>query len=320
MLGFKPVSLSSLDLRYQSLRLASPGVDARLRSSLEEYGLRSPVTVSSCVEAERLVLVDGFKRVRVAEELGWTEVAARLLELDEGGTHAAMLAFNRGERGLSELEEGWIVRSLCNGRGMTQVEVGALLSRHKTWVCRRLKLVEHLDECIQDDIRLGLLSATVGRELSRLPRGNQVPAEQSVLRHGLSSRQAGRLVTRLLRTDDAVAVRELLADPLSFLALDGQERVAPEDPRLSKGGNELRRCLLSLDGKRQRLLQACDQHAPAGLTGEEAPILLPLLGEALQRGKRLSERLESLIERSGGRHERGTKTARRRHPAPATPG
>ncbi|MCK5802228.1 MAG: ParB N-terminal domain-containing protein [Lentisphaeria bacterium] len=316
----KQVALSDLDLRFQSLRLSSPAMEAQVRVSLEEYGMRTPVAVALGVDADLLVLVDGFKRVRVVKELGWTELPAHFLDLDIAGAHAAMLACNRGQRGLSELEEGWIVRSLCRDRGLTQMEVGLRLSRHKSWVCRRLKLVEHLDEAIQGDIRLGLLSATVGRELSRLPRGNQVPASQSLQLHGLSSRQTGKLVTRLLRTDDESACRELLADPLSYLSTEEGEHDPPEDPRLSKGGNELRRCLLLLESKRNRLLLACGHHAPAGLVDEESRVLLPLLEKAVEQEMHMSRRLKSLIERSGGQDERRTETSRLRGAAATSTG
>src|SRR3954470_19067177 len=43
-------------------------------------------------------------------------------------------------------EEAWSVHALVRDDGMTQVEVAERLSRHKTWVCRRLALVEKLTE------------------------------------------------------------------------------------------------------------------------------------------------------------------------------
>ena len=46
---------------------------------------------------------------------------------------------------------------------MTQVEVAELLGRHKSWVCRRLALVEKLSNEAREDLRLGLLSTTAAR-------------------------------------------------------------------------------------------------------------------------------------------------------------
>jgi len=96
----------------------------------------------------------------------WVRRAA----LDAAGAKAAMIAANAGHSGLSDLEETWIVRSLCREHGLTQVEVGKALRRDKSWVSRRLMLAEQLEGALQDDIRLGLLAPTV----ARVPRGNQV--------------------------------------------------------------------------------------------------------------------------------------------------
>jgi hypothetical protein len=41
--------------------------------------------------------------------------------------------------------------------------VGALLNRHKSWVWRRLALLERLNEECREDLRLGLLSPTMAR-------------------------------------------------------------------------------------------------------------------------------------------------------------
>jgi len=64
------IAIGELDQRYASLRLASPQELSRLRSSVERIGVLSPVLVTTAVEAGRLVLVDGFKRVRVVTDRG----------------------------------------------------------------------------------------------------------------------------------------------------------------------------------------------------------------------------------------------------------
>jgi len=195
----KTVKLSSLDLRYGALRLTDPTALRRLRESVQQDGLHSPVLVSEGVEEGKLVLVDGFKRIRVLDEAGETEILARMEVLDGASAHAAVLACNRPGRGVTDLEEAWVVRSLHRGHRLPQVKIAALLGRHKSWVCRRLRLVEGLEDDLQDEIRLGLLSSSMARELTRLPRGNQHPAAQAIREHGLSTRQATRLVTGLWR-------------------------------------------------------------------------------------------------------------------------
>ena len=293
--GAEVVGLERLDRRFASLRLPLPTDLARLRASVEREGVRNPVVVSTAVEAGRLVLIDGFKRVRVLEEREEREVQATLVPLDAAASAAAILRCNAPHRGLCELEEAWIVRALCREHKVAQVEVGRLVCRHKSWVCRRLKLAEYLEEAVQDDIRLGLLSSTVARELVRLPCGNQLPAALSIRDHGLVSRQAALLVTLLLETSDPEARRAVLADPLRYIPVRGPGKAPVQDPRLTGGGNEVRRCLLATDGATARLLRSCQTYAPAGLDAQDVPVLAVLVEQTLRTGRELLVQLAQLL-------------------------
>lgn len=293
------LALPEIDRRYAPLRLAAPEQLRRLRGSVQREGVRHPVLVSCAVEAGRWVLLDGFKRVRVAEELGLKELWAQVVRLQVSQAKAAILNCNQARPGLCEIEEAWIVRSLIREQGLRQGQVGELLGRDKSWVCRRLRLAEALEPALQDDLRLGLLSATAARELARLPRGNQPRAAEAVRDHQLTSRQSAQLVERLLETADPLAVREVLADPLRYLDTATGERMPRRDPRLSEGGNRLRRLLVSFDGLSDQLTRGLSRYAPAGLRREEARVLAPVLEQAMGSGRRASEQLQALAAASG---------------------
>src|SRR5882672_5935627 len=289
------LALAEIDRRYGVLRLAAPQLLRQLRGSVQREGIRHPVVVSCAVEGQRWVLLDGFKRVRVAEELGLKELWAQVVQLDGAQAKAAILHCNQARPGLSEIEEAWIVRSLIREQGLRQVQVGELLGRDKSWVCRRLKLAEALDPTLQDDLRLGLLSATAARELAQLPRGNQLRAAAAVRDHQLTSRQTAGLVERLRQRSDPLIVRELLTDPLRYLITETPSESASEcDPRLSEGANRLRRVLLGWEGFCGHLTRSLNRYAPAGLEAPEAPVLAPLLEQAIRSGRRAMERLEAI--------------------------
>ncbi len=291
--------LADVDRRFASLRLTAPDVLRRLRASIEREGIRHPVLVSSAVEAQRWVLLDGFKRVRVAEELAFASVWAQAVAFDATQSKAAILHANQAQQGLSDVEEAWIVRALCREHGLRQAAVGQLLGRDKSWVCRRLKLAESLDVTLQEDLRLGLLSATAARELARLPRGNQLRAAQAVRDHELTSRQTARLVERLQKSDDPAARREVLADPLRFIGAESPHAMgAACDPRLSESGNRLRRLLLSWEGISSQVARSLNRDAPAGLPAEDARVLGPLLHRALGSARRASEQIEAIAHTS----------------------
>ena len=98
-----------------------------------------------------------------------------------------------------ELEEAWIIHALVREDGMSQVEVAELLGRHKSWVCRRLALIERLGSKARDELRVGLLSPTAARQIVRLPEGNQGEVLDAVRREALAGAELTGVVDLWLR-------------------------------------------------------------------------------------------------------------------------
>jgi ParB-like chromosome segregation protein Spo0J len=96
------------------------------------------------------------------------------------------------------MEEALIVQSLHREDGLTQMEIATLIGRDKSWVSRRILLIERLSEEVQEDIRLGLISVITGRELAKLPRGNQKDAAAAILKRRYTTREATKLIGYLL--------------------------------------------------------------------------------------------------------------------------
>jgi ParB/RepB/Spo0J family partition protein len=288
----RQLALEEIDRRFAALRLACPHELRRLQVSVHSEGrIRDPVLVSTGVQERHWVLVDGFKRLRVAQELGLTHVWAQLTPLDAAQAKVAILQCNQARQGLSEIEEAWIVRSLCREQGLKQTQVAQLLKRDNSWICRRMKLAEALEMSLQDEVRLGLLSATTARELAQLPRGKQLSAAQAVRDHQLSSRHSVLLVKRLRQSADPQAVRELLQDPLRYLCTHpGVGRTRDNDPRLSEEGNRLRGVLLSWQDACSHLTRELRRHQSAA----EAHVLAPVLQQALRTGARVLQQLEGI--------------------------
>jgi len=192
--SFLEIPLSEIGESYGRLRLIHPQADARMVDSLRQFGQVFPVVVT-----ERYELIDGFKRVRALRRLGVERVKARMLELSVHALKAAMMDLNWSRGSISDLEEGMVVHSLCREDGLSQVEVAVLVGRHKSWVCRRLSLIEHLGDEALEHIRLGLICKSIGRELARLPRGNQPAALRTILKYRLCSRESAHLISLLLQ-------------------------------------------------------------------------------------------------------------------------
>lgn len=214
---FLEVPLSEIDKNYARLRLIHPQADATIVESIRKYGQLSPVVVGRA-KGDRYELVDGFKRFRACQQLGFKSVKANVLDVGVDALKAAIVHLNWKGRSIADLEEAMVVHSLFREDGLSQVEIATLLGRHKSWVCRRISLIERLCEEALSHIRLGLVSTSIGRELARLPRGNQQAALSTILKYRLCCRETARLISMLLqrpRWDHEIILRfpeEILAD------------------------------------------------------------------------------------------------------------
>jgi len=117
-----------------------------------------------------------------------------------------------------ELEEAWIVHALVREDGLSQVEVAELLGRHKSWVCRRLALIERLGPEARDELRVGLLSPTAARQLVRLPRRNQPEVLELMQREALSGTELAGVVDLLLECPGRSQQEYILGRPRKALS------------------------------------------------------------------------------------------------------
>ena len=195
----RDVALDSLGERLSVLRLCGPDATQAMRRSLEQYGQLTTITMFR--DGTTLEIVDGFKRVRAARELGLHTLSGCVFEIDSVEAKLRLRALQLSH-GLTELEEGWLVRSLHRDDGLPLPAIALQLQRHKSWVWRRLMLVEALLPDLQTDVRLGLLAPRAAVAVSRLPRGNQKAAAAVVMQRGMTVPQTELLVAAAITQPD----------------------------------------------------------------------------------------------------------------------
>ena len=190
------IAVSEIGEKYGVYRIVSPRADAAMVKSMRQYGQMTPVV---CVKAQGgYELIDGFKRLRACRSLDQTTLKGKTMEVSGRVCKAALIQLNQSGRSINEMEEALVLQSLHREDGLTQVEIAALLGRDKSWVSRRIALMERLSEEVQEDIRLGLISVMTGRELAKLPRGNQREAADTIFKRRYSTREAAKLIGHLL--------------------------------------------------------------------------------------------------------------------------
>jgi ParB/RepB/Spo0J family partition protein len=236
----QPLPVAALGERYRRYRLADPAAEEAMARSLRRYGQLSPVVV--CERDGRHELIDGFKRRAASMMAGMATLSVRVVAVDERVAKAAIFGLNNTGRPTQELEEAWIVQALVREDGLSQVEAAELLGRHKSWVNRRLALLERLCAEAREELRLGLVSPSLARQLIRLPAGNQAGVLATARREALTAEEVQGVVT-LLQGASVEQERFVLEKPREAL-VQAEGVVGPSrDPRLSPTGNRVARQL-----------------------------------------------------------------------------
>jgi ParB/RepB/Spo0J family partition protein len=237
---------------YGRVRCLVPRQIEQMKASLTAHG-----QLTALVVVKRqcgLELIDGFKRHRAAEQMGWTTLRVTSMDVDEQGQWAAMLALNRATHSMSVLEEALVLREMV-AMGMTQTQIGQILSRHKSWVSRRIGLIERLHPELVEQIREGILPPGSARRLLSLPAGNQLELATVVTQQTLGSEET-ELLVRLWKNADPPVRDYLLAHAREALAnARAGDPEEPPDPRLTPRGQRLQRHLRILQGVAPRTLQ-----------------------------------------------------------------
>jgi len=138
-----------LDLRYEGLRVRRLERERRLLASLAERGQQVPIVVIALTgEANRFLVIDGYKRIRALQRLGQDTVHVTVWDMNE--TEALVLDRSlRTAEGETALEPGWLLAELHRSFGLTLDDLARRFDRSVSWVSRRLALVGELPDSIQ---------------------------------------------------------------------------------------------------------------------------------------------------------------------------
>jgi len=277
--------IAAIGTHYGRLRIIKPSAEAVMMKSIKKYGQLTPIVVSPA-QGDVYELIDGFKRLRAAGRVKEIRVLkATLLNTGIHASKAAMLQLNSNNGGVSDMEEAMIVHSLHREDGLSQIEIGVLLNRHKSWVSRRISLIEQLCEEVKEDIKLGLISMSIGRELAKLPRGNQVAVISSVHNHHLSCRETARLVSELLQSPASDHDR-ILRSPKYIISKD----MNLVDSRLSMSATVFKRKLQAMQGHCMSVSGAIMEH----LTQNDMICLSPVIGATIRAAQLAVESLQTV--------------------------
>jgi len=137
-------------------------------------------------------------------------------------------------------EEAVVLKDLLETHNLDQRRLAKLTGYSRSWVSRRLALINKMDEGVSSDIMMGVLTSSHARAIIKLPRGNQMKVARVITNYRLTSRQSDTLVDAFLKAEDEDQQRYILANPEHILEKDQTDaEKEPYDVRLSSYGNNL---------------------------------------------------------------------------------
>lgn len=185
-----------------------------LVQSIGETGLLNPIIVYP-MESGKYRILSGHYRIRAVRRLRYKMVLCRMVECDERFSYIIYCTSNLLTRGLSAIEEAYMISKLISETQFTMSEIGKLWGRSKSWVSRRAALLKHLAPKIRKEVGMGYLSPRIAQELTRLPQGNvQERVLKIIKKMNMTKDEVSAFVTQWINADekgrDALEANEYL--------------------------------------------------------------------------------------------------------------
>lgn len=282
------IPLPEFDLSLSEMRIMNMTRILQVEKSMRLHGQLQPVVAR--VHESGYQLIDGFKRYYTAEDLMMETLQCLLLEIDLPQAKVLLMSYNRPHQSMEAWEEARVLQDLHKTHSMDQSSLAKLTGYSRSWVSRRLALIDKIDEGISSDIMMGVLTSSHARALIKLPRGNQSEVARVIASYRLSSRQSDTLVEAFLKAKNNDQQRYILTYPEHILRnnqSDPQEE--PYDDRLSPYGNELMQGSEYLIRAVKAMLTRLDDQRSGMLNETEKVIITSCFKRVSVYAKKLSE-------------------------------
>jgi ParB family chromosome partitioning protein len=207
---------------HQPRQEFDPEQIATLAESLAAHGLLQAVVVRKL--GSRYQLIAGERRLRAAQQAGWTDVPVNIIEADDRQTAELAIIENLQRKDLNPLEKAASFQRYLEQYRCTQDELAGRLNMDRSTIANLIRLLE-LPEAVQDAIRRGEI--TQGHARALLPLGDereQLSFCARIKQEGLSVRQTEALVQQTIDSADA--------EVLAMIDRDGQS------PKATRPQNE----------------------------------------------------------------------------------
>ena len=174
-------------------KVFSEGELSDLSDSIRARGVLQPIVVRKARgSSDHYEIVAGERRWRAAQRAGIHDVPVIVVEADDKLALELAIIENVQRSDLNPAEEARGYRSLMEGHGYTQADLGEVIGKSRSHVANMLRLLK-LPEHALDLLETGAISAGHARALLSVPEPDKTADD--VVRRGLSVRDVERLTS-----------------------------------------------------------------------------------------------------------------------------
>lgn len=196
---------------------------AELSDSIKQNGILQPILVRKKGNAYEIVA--GERRYQAAKLAGLTEVPVVVRDISDDEVFQLALIENLQRADLNPIEEAQGFKTLIDAQGLTQEELGRLLSKSRSAVANTLRLLD-LPKEVQDYMAQGLITAGHARAILAVAgEENRIRLAQKVVAENLTVRQTENLAPLFSGSNDEPAAKRE-PTPQSFKRAARQLRLA----------------------------------------------------------------------------------------------
>jgi len=232
----KEVEICHLELKYAHTRIRNEKAISRLCASILRFGQITPVIVAPA-EAPGYILIDGYLRVAALRRCGRDTVDCHVCSCDE--QEALIQVFARTQDRKWEIfEQAVLIRSIHLNFGLSQASIAGLLGKDKSFVSRRLALLDLLDDDMREYVQQGRICLwSAARVLAPMARANAEHAKilaKKLSEQPVATRDLAILFTHY-KTSNKKNRREMVERPHLFLKALETKRSRGEAATLADG-------------------------------------------------------------------------------------
>jgi len=240
------IEIDAIDLRYATFRLPDKRRMEFLLSSMAESGILESIV--GVKEKDRLILLDGFKRVACAKKLNIKVIPFDYISDDCALGIIKFLKLSNA-KSLQFFEQAKLVEELSKAHRMSVSEISRRLEKSAAWVSVRLSFLNEMSTLVQEQVFKGEIPPTLAmytlRQFKRLNKVSNTEIEKftkAIAGKGLSLRDCDRLAHAYFKGGDFLK-KQIETGDLGF-ALEKMKETELATPEMS---DKESRCLKDLE-------------------------------------------------------------------------